>query len=168
MLVSLIPVLSPSFPSLAVQALTQLPIACSTGPCPASHRLQCRPSPSFPSLAVQALAQLPIACSPGPHPASHRLQYRPSPSFPSLAVSSVRDWERGYTLVGLFQSPCTQAVGGPTKSLGTRLSPPSLLPLAALVVLKNGGPFHFLTFCLSQLRELLSHGPDTVSRSKSP
>ena len=74
MLVSHIPVPSPSFPSLAVQAITQLPITCSTGHRPASHHLQFRPSPSFPSLAVQALAQLPITCSTGHHPASHCLQ----------------------------------------------------------------------------------------------
>ena len=65
----------PSFPSLAVQALAQLPIACSPGPCPASRCLQSRPLPSFLLLAVQALAQLPVACSPGPHPASCCLQY---------------------------------------------------------------------------------------------
>ena len=63
MLVSHIPVPLPSFPSLAVQAIAQLPIACSTDHHPASHRLQYRPSPSFPSLAVQALTQLPVACS---------------------------------------------------------------------------------------------------------
>ena len=83
---SLTPRPLPSFLSLAVQALAQLPVACSPGPRQASHRLQSRTLPSFLLLAVQALAKLPIACSPGPCPASHRLQSRASPSFLLLAV----------------------------------------------------------------------------------
>ena len=86
---SLTPRPLPSFLSLAVQALAQLPVACSPGPCPASCCLQSRPSPSFPSLAVQALAQLPVACSPGPRQASHRLQSRTLPSFLLLAVQAL-------------------------------------------------------------------------------
>ena len=110
---SLAPRPLPSFLLLAVQTLAQLPVACSPGPRPASHRLQSRALPSIPLLAVQGLAQLPVTWSPGPRPASRRLQSRALPSIPSLGVQ------------GLAQHPVTWSPGPrpASRHLESRASP---------------------------------------------